>query len=87
MSSEPLRPLADAVSYEVTRLTGEFQGYGMELNLAVSIDQDAGTVVVVGDGLAMWGPRQKLEARLDRAGLRCQVHMPGGTVVVYPSTT
>jgi carbohydrate-binding DOMON domain-containing protein len=87
VTTEPLSPLADAVSYEVTRLVGEYQGYGMDLNLTVSVDQTAATVTVRGEGLAAWGPRQMLEARLNRAGLHCQVLMPDATFVIHPSTT
>lgn len=73
------------MTHEVNCLVEQFHsGYGMDLELAVGID--GGAVTVRGGGLALWGPRQMLEARLDRAGLRYEVRMPGGVFVIHPST-
>lgn len=86
MIVEPLRPLHEAVTHEADRLVEEFHSrYGMDLTLVVIIDR--GVVRVDGDCLALWGPRQMLEARLDRAGLRFETRMPGGTVIVHPAAT
>lgn len=88
MAPEQLQPLTDAISHEVSRLTAEYHlKYGMELDLAVSIDGAAGTVCVRGQALASWGPRQMLSARLDRAGLRHDTFVQSRTVVIYPSAT
>ncbi|MBS2531586.1 hypothetical protein KGQ20_02245 [Catenulispora sp. NF23] len=88
MTAEPIRPLLHAVSHEIIRLIGEYLDYGMELDIAVKVDQSAGTVIVRGESLRrVWGVRQMFEARLSRAGLRFEVEMPSATFVVYPSTT
>jgi hypothetical protein len=91
MTTEPLAPLTEAVSYEVDRLIREYQRHGMALDLVVSVDQTAGAgagaVIIRGGSLALWGTRQRLEALLTHAALPYEVRMSGPTVAVFPTTT
>ena len=77
--SEPLIPLARAVAHELGRLETEL---GVEIG---EVLVQSGTVVVEGAGLKSWGPRQMLEGRLHRCGIRYEVHMPDVRIVVYPT--
>lgn len=82
MTSEPLQPIADAITHEAMRLEA---AYGLPLHVVVTIDAQAGTVTATGEGLRRHGPRQELAATLARNGLRYDVLASGGTIVVYPS--
>jgi hypothetical protein len=77
--SEPLIPLARAVASEIGRLETEL---GVEIG---AVRVQSGTVIVEGDGLKSWGPRQMLESRLHRCGIHYDVHAPDMRIVVYPN--
>jgi hypothetical protein len=77
--------MAAAVEHELARLRAEYFGYGMELDVAVRIDESARTVVVAGESLRLWGPRMRTEAVLDRAGLRWETWTLSATIVVRPA--
>jgi hypothetical protein len=84
--NDSLDSLAAAVQHEIRRLVEEYYSRGtLDLELVVTVDAEAGTVVVVGPGLRMWGPRALLETRLTRAGLRYDTLMPSARIVVYPA--
>jgi hypothetical protein len=82
VTSEPLQPIADAITHEAVRLQ---VAYGLPLDVVVTIDAEAGTVVATGEGLRRRGPRQELVATLTRNGLRHEVLAASATIVVYPS--
>ena len=82
MTSEPLQPIADAITHEAVRLE---VAYGLPLDVVVTIDALAGRVVARGEGLRRRGPRQELAATLARNGLRHEVLAAAAMIVVYPS--
>lgn len=84
MTSEPLQPIADAITYEAVRLEA---AYGLPLEVTVTIDVLAGTVTARGEGLRRSGPRRELAAALARNGLRHDVHASSATIIVYPSAS
>jgi hypothetical protein len=77
-----LPSLAAAVAHEVSRLERDLAEHGLTIRIAVHINADAGTVVVEGDSLKMWGPRTMLEGRLKTAGLNNKTLMPSATIIV-----
>ncbi len=77
--SEPLIPLARAVAHEIGKLEA-----GLDVRIG-AVRVQSGTVIVEGDGLKSWGPRQMLEGRLHRCGIRYEVHVPDVRIVVYPN--
>jgi hypothetical protein len=84
VTSEPLQPIADAITHEAVRLE---VAYGLPLDVVVRIDAQAGTVVATGEGLRRRGLCQELAATLTRNGLRHDVLMASATIVVYPSAS
>jgi hypothetical protein len=82
VTSEPLQPIADAITHEAVRLEA---AYGLPLGVVVTIDARAGTVTARGEGLRRPGPRQELAATLARSGLRHDIHVSSATITVYPS--
>jgi hypothetical protein len=84
--TEPLPQLAAAVEHELSRQRAEYLRYGMELDTAATVDEEAGTVVITGKSLRIWGPRARLEGMLTEAGLRWQAYQPDMRIVVYPTS-
>ncbi|MBS2545535.1 hypothetical protein KGQ19_01495 [Catenulispora sp. NL8] len=82
MTSEPLQPIADAITHEIVRLEA---AYGLPLGVAVTIDPRAGTITAHGEGLRRSGPREELVATLTRNGLPHATLRSSATIVVYPS--
>lgn len=83
MAQDALQPIADAITDEVARFEAK---YGMNLDVDVTVDEQAGSVTARGDGLRKWGPQQVIAGALTRAGLRHDIFMQSATIVVYPST-
>jgi len=87
MITEPLPSLLAAVEYEIARQREEFAvRYGMELDLAAAVDEQAEAIVITGECLKLWGPRTVLEARISRAGLRSETYAPDMRIIVYPTS-
>jgi hypothetical protein len=84
VTSEPLQPIADAITHEAVRLEVAF---GLRLGVVVTIDEEAGTVTATGEGLLDPGPRRELAATLTRNGLSHDVLGTSAMIIVYPSAT
>lgn len=75
MRTEPIVPLARAVSATVGRL---------DLH-DVTVHIEHGTVIADGSGLMVWGQRARLETALKSARLHFETTAPNFRIVVYPS--